>query len=83
MKYENLSYPPVQKFLDNVNAEIQPLLLTFLNNLLTAGKQESSDNIQLKRDIIAHSIVSFLRPRAFLSKLKLVESMFIEKQAPD
>ncbi|XP_058806652.1 uncharacterized protein LOC131673029 [Phymastichus coffea] len=80
-KYQNSLYPPAEKFLDNVNSEIPQLLKNFLDGVLNSkGRMKSVEENQEKIDMIAHSIVTYTRPRAFLSNLQLALGLYVYRK---
>lgn len=78
--YRDTSYPPASNFLDNILSSIPPLLISFLGNLLCKNDtEEYSENFTV-RDSIAHSIVSYLRPKQFISSLQLAVGSYIHRK---
>ncbi|CAH2085135.1 unnamed protein product [Euphydryas editha] len=78
--YSNQSYPPAPTFLDNVVSSIPPLLTSFLGDLLVKENTKYHSENFVVRDTIAHSIVSFLRPKKFISSLQLAIGSYIHRK---
>ncbi|KAK5638255.1 hypothetical protein RI129_012550 [Pyrocoelia pectoralis] len=78
--YRDTSYPPASSFLDDVVSSIPPLLTSFLGNLLCKNNTEQYSENFIVRDSIAHSIVSYLRPKQFISSLQLAVGSYIHRK---
>lgn len=80
--YQNSVYPPAETFLEDVNAEIPLLLKNFLNDLLLnrKGKEKKVEKTQVEVDMIAHSIVAYIRPRAFIPNLQLAVGVYVYRK---
>ncbi|CAG5109356.1 Protein of unknown function [Cotesia congregata] len=81
MKAENQSYSPATKFLDSVSTSIPPLLQNFLSKLVYSDKSNEEDQNSVKLDIIAHSIISMIRPKSFISNLQLAIATYVHRKA--
>ncbi|XP_045475385.1 uncharacterized protein LOC123686399 isoform X2 [Harmonia axyridis] len=78
--YRNTSYPPASSFLDDVVSSIPPLLTSFLGNLLCKDNSDQYSDNFIVRDSIAHSIVSYLRPKQFISSLQLAVGSYVHRK---
>lgn len=78
--YDSEKYSAPSKFLDNVIGDIPPLLLGFLGDLLLGEKTENIEQNFIKRDYIAHTIVSLLRPKSFISNLQLALGTYVYRK---
>ncbi|CAD6209972.1 GSCOCG00012775001-RA-CDS, partial [Cotesia congregata] len=80
MKAENQSYSPPTKFLDSVSTSIPPLLQNFLSKLVYSDKSNEEDQNSVKLDTIAHSIISMIRPKSFISNLQLAIATYVHRK---
>lgn len=78
--FDTESYAPSIKFLDSVISDIPQLLMTFLSDLLLTEQIENKNDNFIKRDCIAHCIVSILRPKSFTSNLQLALGIYIYRK---
>ncbi|XP_044018753.1 uncharacterized protein LOC122859338 [Aphidius gifuensis] len=78
-KYDMDSYKSPNKFLDSVQKDIPRTLSFFLEKLLFSTSEESNRG-SVKVQSIAHSIISAVRPRSFISHLQLALSTYIHKK---
>lgn len=78
--FKSDSYPPSSKFLDNVMSVIPESLSTFLGDLLVHEKDKDGTENYVKRDYIAHSIVSILRPKTFISNLQIAVGTYVYRK---
>lgn len=76
-RYEKDRYPASSSFLNGVIQDIPPLLTYFLGDLLSTDNDKENC---IKRDNIAHSIVSILRPNSFISTLQLALGTYIYRK---
>lgn len=78
-KYENKAYPPASQFLHKVSDDVPSLLSNFLNDLMYNEENHENENL-VKRDAIAHSIITCLRPITFISSLQLAVGTYIYRK---
>lgn len=67
-------YPTSDKMFDDINQNIPPHLLRFLNNVIYKDKEQNENNkkwYSKKISSIAHAIMSAARPKSFVSALQL------------
>lgn len=76
--YERNEYPPPDRFLEEIEAVIPETLSFFLETLIVHRKKK--DNWKTKCTAIAHSVISILRPRSFLSSVQVGLGAFIYKK---
>ncbi|XP_034947844.1 uncharacterized protein [Chelonus insularis] len=81
-RYNTTTYPTPQAFLDTVTSDIPPLLNSFLHRLIiTDGKEQSHESsLYIKIENLAHSIISALRPKSFISCLQLSIETYIYRK---
>ncbi|XP_044760396.1 uncharacterized protein LOC123317849 [Coccinella septempunctata] len=75
--YECENYPPSSKFLDTTVSEIPESLKTLLFHLLDSKCDGRKD---VKRDTIAHSIISIVRPKSYISKFQLAVGTYVYRK---
>lgn len=72
MECDTTSYPPPESFLENVATIIPESLKVFLDDVITADKNGVGEGNYFPKIVaIAHTIISCVRPRSFLSCLKI------------
>nr|CAH7764460.1 unnamed protein product [Callosobruchus chinensis] len=77
-KYEINEYPPGKSFLETAATDIPRGLKRLLNNLLLVKSgSEPSEGLNVQRDSIAHTIISALKPKQFISKLGLAIGTYV------
>nr|CAH7760350.1 unnamed protein product [Callosobruchus chinensis] len=77
-KYEINEYPPRESFLETAATDIPQELKRLLNNLLLAKSgSEPSDGLNVQRDSTAYTIISALKPKLFISKLRVAIGTYI------
>lgn len=77
--YDTSHYAPSHTFLNDTESVIPDTLKAFLDSLLA---QKMGDNNKTKRKIIslAHSIISIIRPRSFISSVLHGIAFFIHRK---
>lgn len=81
--YDTLNYNAPSSFFIDVESDIPPSLLLFLNTLIKSHKRKEeteSDKWINRISTLAHIIISFVRPRTFLSSILLGLSSMIHKK---
>lgn len=78
--YNNEYYPPATQFVGNVISAIPSSLTTFLGDLLLGENSVNSEKISVKRDCVAHSIVSIIRQKDFSSSLQLAVGTYVYRK---
>ncbi|CAG5075386.1 Protein of unknown function [Cotesia congregata] len=79
--YDTYSYRASADFLNSVVEDIPNLLNYFLSDLLLHKKKDSDSSDFVKRDNIAHAIISSIRPKSFNSHLQLAIVTYIHKKS--
>ncbi|XP_034939489.1 uncharacterized protein [Chelonus insularis] len=81
-QYNTTTYPAPQAFLDTVASDIPPLLNSFLHRLIITNRKEQSNesSLYIKIENLAHSIISALRPKSFISCLQLSLGTYIYRK---
>ena len=78
--YNNQSYPNSIVFLDNVVEQVSNTLSFLLENIVAKGKKPLTVTTTKKCTTIAHMIISEVKPRSFISPIKLGVAAFIFKK---
>lgn len=73
--YELNSYPSSNKFMDNAANDVPKSLTLFLSNVCGTKKKSYQKKCENKYLPLAHSIISFCRPRLFISPILLVQNV--------
>ncbi|XP_044591181.1 uncharacterized protein LOC123269507 [Cotesia glomerata] len=79
--YDTDSYRASGDFLNSIVEDIPNLLNYFLSDLLLNKKKDSDSSDFVKRDNIAHAIISSIRPKSFNSHLQLAIGTYIHKKS--
>ncbi|KAK2578573.1 hypothetical protein KPH14_012007 [Odynerus spinipes] len=69
--YNTKSYPPSDNFLENVDDPIPISLNVLLTEIIFKSKRGSLEPWKRKCTSLAHAIISAVRPRSFISSLKI------------
>lgn len=80
-KYDTESYRASDDFLNSVVEDVPNLLNYFLNDLILLKNKDGDSSAFIKRDNIAHAIISSLRPKSFNSHLQLAVGTYIYKKS--
>lgn len=78
--YETSVYPSPEELLYNVDDNIPESLQVFLDQVLLKGKMNRDEKLTTKRDSIAHSIISVVRPRSFISPIQLATGIYLTRK---
>lgn len=78
--YDKNNYPPSDEFVKNVEAAVPESLQVFLTTMITKDKRSALEQWTKKCTAIAHSIISAVRPRSFLSPLQIGVGTFLYKK---
>lgn len=78
--YDLTSYPPSERFLEDVDAAIPESLRFFLSELIYKSKKGSLEQWARKCTAIAHAIASAVRPRSFYSSVLIGVGVYIYKK---
>ena len=82
--YDNSAYKAPSSILDNVTEDVSPSLQIFLDTVIKKNKRLDKQAAKLKWDrrvtMIAHVIISSVRPRSFLSSILLGLSAMMHKK---
>lgn len=76
--YENTEYPPPDRFLEESESVIPETLRLFLETLMSHRKK--NENWKTKCTAVAHSIISVMRPKSFVSSVQVGLAAFIYKK---
>lgn len=81
--FSHNSYPPASKFLSNVTSVIPPRFKSFLDKLLLLMKEKDlkDDLLFVKRDALAHAIISIIKQKEFVSSLQLAIATCIRRES--
>lgn len=77
--FDSATYPPANKFLDNIADNIPDTLISFLDSVMIPRKESKS--LLTKRNSIAHAIITEARPRTFCSPLQLATGTYIHRKS--
>jgi len=74
------NYPPPSQMFENINREIPESLTYFLELLILKNKRHKLENLKLICTTIGHCIMAAIRPRSFISSLRLGLSVFFHRR---
>ncbi|KAJ8668754.1 hypothetical protein QAD02_000013 [Eretmocerus hayati] len=84
--YDTASYPPPNYFMSYVTSEIPESVKNFLGKLMASGSGKRKKNLMEEKDrlrkcnTVAHTIITTLRPKTFISKLHLSTATYIYRK---
>lgn len=77
--YELNSYPSPNQFMDNAANDVPKSLTLFLSNDCDTKKKSDQKKCKNKYFPLAHSIISFCRPRSFISLILLGLGLYLHR----